>query len=117
MLLAVAILIALYVGFTMSRPQRPGEYIPTFVWVILFCANIFIASLLLPVTVIPVGIPQINGVPITVYFVPLLGLIAGPVLSWLILRSRREASEIDPYMSRMDARRERVEKAKREGRP
>lgn len=115
MLLAIAVLVAIYVGFTMSRPKRPGEVIPTFVWVILFCVNVFIASLLLPVTILIPGMPEVNGVPITVYFMPVLGLIAGPVLSWLLLRARCEASETDPYLTRMDARKARVEKAKREG--
>ena len=115
MLAAVAFIVAVYVGFTMSRPKRPGEVIPTFIWVILFCANVFIASFLFPVSAFLPSQLQINGVPIAVYFLPVLGLIAGPVLSWVILRARREASELNPYVTRMDARKARVEQAKREG--
>jgi len=115
MLAAVAFIVALYVGFTMSRPKRPGESIPTFVWVILFCANVFIASFLFPLSAFLPSQFEINGVPISMYILPVLGLIAGPVLSWVILNARREASELDPYVTRMDARKARVEKAKREG--
>lgn len=115
MLLFAALLVSLYVGFTLSRPRRDGEMIPTFVWVILFCINVFIVSLLLPIWFIAPDMPKVGGIPITAIIMPVLGLVAGPLLAWLILRARREATALDRYSTRMDARRARVEKAKREG--
>ncbi|MEL7231981.1 MAG: hypothetical protein AAGJ85_05665 [Pseudomonadota bacterium] len=116
MLFSLIAIFTVVIAWTIAQPHRPGQIVPLFVWFILFAINMTLLGATASLWFISPEMQRVWDIPIVVIGFPLLGFVLSIVLGFVLLQSRKVKSQTDPFYQKLDARRARVEKAKREGR-
>lgn len=116
-------IIAVVLGITLTQPKRPGEIVPTWFWVILFVVNTTMAAGLLAVLIPTLLFPRFAAGGTVFSIVSTIAFVAAIALTPYLLSKRQKLVEDTDITGRpktlegrMEARRARVEKARKEGR-
>lgn len=115
MLFSLIAIITVIVAWTIMQPSRPGQIIPLFVWLFLFAINTTLLGAAASLWFVSPDMPRVWDIPIVIIGAPIAGFVIGIILIFVLLNSRKVKSQTDPFYQKLDARRARVEKAKREG--